>query len=116
MIQKSIELDRLHDLMKEKLINASTPEQIQITTLPPDSWSRDYCSNFFQVSEYVVRTARELKKVSGILSNPAPKKGKSISPETVEVVLQLYKNDEFSHQMPGKKDSVSMGKGIHKNV
>ena len=59
-------LNRLHDLMKEKLANASTSEKIQIMTLAPDSWSRDHCSKFFKVSEYIVRTARELKKVSGI--------------------------------------------------
>lgn len=112
--QKSMELDRLHDMMKEKLINATTHEQIQIITLSPDSWSRQFVSKFFQVSEYVVRTARELKKVSGILSKPGPKRGKSISEETLELVLQFYENDEFSRQMPGKKDSVSMGKGIHK--
>ena len=112
--QKALELDRLHDLMKEKLANASTSEKIQIMTLAPDSWSRDHCSKFFKVSEYIVRTARELKKVSGILSKPPPKKGKTISPETVELVIKMYEDAEFSRQLPGKKDCVSIGKGVHK--
>ena len=60
--QKALELDRLHDLMKEKLANASTSEKIQIMTLAPDSWSRDHCSKFFKVSEYIVRTARGTEK------------------------------------------------------
>lgn len=112
--EKALELDRLHDLMKEKLKKASTPDQIQIMTLAPDSWSREYCSKFFKVSEYVVRTARELKNVSGILSKSAPKKGKKLSPETAELVVHMYENDEYSRQMPGKKDYVSIAKGVHK--
>ena len=102
--EKAAELDRLYDLMKGKLQNASTPNQIQIMTLAPDSWSREYCSKFFKVSEYVVRTARELKKIDGILAKPTPKKGKTLSLEIVELIIQMYENEEYSRQMPGKKD------------
>ena len=38
--QKASELDRLHNLMKEKLTAATYSENIQILTLAPDSWSR----------------------------------------------------------------------------
>ena len=79
ILDKASELDRLHHLMKEALEKAKTPRQIEIMTLAPDSWSREYCSKFFKVSEYVVRAARELKKVSGILSKPSPKRGKKLS-------------------------------------
>ena len=37
--QKASELDRLHNLMKEKLTAATYSENIQILTLAPDSWS-----------------------------------------------------------------------------
>ena len=83
-------------------------------TLAPDSWSREYCSKFFELSEYVVRTARELKKVSGILSKPSPKRGKKLSPETVALIVQFYEDDEYSRQMPGKKDYVSIAKNEHR--
>ena len=62
----------------------------------------------------MVRTARELKKVSGILSKPSPKRGKKLSPETVALIVQFYEDDEYSRQMPGKKDSVSIAKNEHK--
>ena len=61
--QKASELDRLHNLMKENLTTTTYSEKIQILTLAPDSWSRRYCAEHFNVSEYLVRTARELKKI-----------------------------------------------------
>ena len=41
---KAEELDRLHAAMKEKLVTASNTEKLQILTLIPDSWPRNYCS------------------------------------------------------------------------
>ena len=38
--KKASELDRLHNLMKEKLTTATYSEKIQILTPAPDSWSR----------------------------------------------------------------------------
>ena len=57
--QKASELDCLHNLMTEKLTTAMHSERIQILTLTPDSWSRRYCAEHFNVSEYLVRTAKE---------------------------------------------------------
>ena len=37
--QKASELDRLHNLMKEKLTTTTYSEKIQILTLTPDSWA-----------------------------------------------------------------------------
>ena len=83
-------------------------------TLEADLWSPKYCAEHFNVSEYLVRTARELKKVKGILAKPAQKQGKVISQNTIDLVLSMYEDDEFSCQMPGKKDYVSIAKGVHK--
>ena len=58
---KAEKLDRLHTTMKEKLITASNTEKLQLLTLVPDSWSQKYCSEYFGVSEYLIRSARELK-------------------------------------------------------
>ena len=70
--QKAAEVEWLHDAMREKLKTASYPEKIQILTLIPDKWSRVYASKQFDVSEYLIWTARELK-VARILAKP-PKK------------------------------------------
>ena len=64
----------------------------------------------FNVSEYLVRTARELKKFKGILAKPAQKQGKVIYQNMIDLVCNMYEDDEFSDQMPGKKN-VSIAKG-----
>ena len=64
----------------------------------------------FNVSEYLVRTARELKKFKGILAKPAQKQGKVIYQNMIDLVCNMYEDDDFSDQMPGKKDHVSIAK------
>ena len=36
-----------------------------------------YCSEYFNVFEYLVWTSHEIKKIGGILAKPAPKKIKN---------------------------------------
>ena len=48
------DLVRLLKAMQEKLKTASYSEQIQILTLVPDKWSRMYCSEYFNILEYLV--------------------------------------------------------------
>ena len=77
-MQKKVNvLVRLHEAMQEKSKTASYSEPIQILTLVPDKWSRMYCSEYFNVFEYLVWTSHEIKKVGGILAKPAPKKRKN---------------------------------------
>ena len=59
---KAEALDRLYADMKEKLVTASNVEKLLILNLVPDSWSQKYCSEYFGVSEYLIRSARELKQ------------------------------------------------------
>ena len=54
MKEKVNDLVRLHKVMQEKFKTASYSEQIQILTLVPDKWSRMYCSEYFNVFEYLV--------------------------------------------------------------
>ena len=54
MQEKVNVLVRLHEAMQEKLKTASYSEPIQILTLVPDKWSRMYCSEYFNVFEYLV--------------------------------------------------------------
>ena len=51
---KMNDLVRLHEATQEKLKTASYSEQIQIRTLEPNKWSRMYCSEYFNVFEYLV--------------------------------------------------------------
>ena len=77
MKEKVNDLVRLHEAMQEKLKTASYSEPIQILTLVPDKWSRMYCSEYFNIFEYLVWTSHEIKKVGEILAKPAPEKRKS---------------------------------------
>ena len=114
MKEKVNDLVRLHEGMQEKLKTASYSEQIQIFTLVPDKWSRMYCSENFNVFEYLVWISHEIKKVSGILAKPAPKKGKTITTETLHLVTNVYEDDNFSRSLPKKKDYVCVSKVVHK--
>ena len=96
-MQKKVNvLVRLHEAMQEKLKTASYSEQIQILNLVPDKWSQMYCSEYFNVFEYLVWTSHEIKKVGGILAKPAPKKGKTITIETLYLVTNVYGDDNLS--------------------
>ena len=54
MKKKVNDLVRLHEAMQEKLKTASYSDPIQIVTLVPDKWSRMYCSEYFNIFEYLV--------------------------------------------------------------
>ena len=82
--------------MQEKLKTASCSEQIQILTFVPDKWSRMYCSKYFIAFEYLVSTLHQIKKVGGILATPAPKKGKTITNETLHLIANIHEDDNFS--------------------
>ena len=110
---KAAELEKLHDAMRAKLKTALYPEKIQILTLIPDRWSREYASKQFDVSKYLIRTACEFK-VGGILAKPAPKIGITLPQVTLDLVQSFYQDDEYSRQMPVKKDYVSICQNVHK--
>ena len=42
------------------------------------------------------------------------KKGKNLPQNAIDLVKALYEDDEFSRQMPGKKDYVSVSRNTHK--
>ena len=96
-IQKKVNvLVRFHEAVQEKLKTASYSEPIQILNLVPDKWSRMYCSEYFNILEYLVWTSHEIKKVGEILAKPALKKGKTITTETLHLVTNVYEDDNFS--------------------
>ena len=100
--------------MKEKSVTASNTEKLQILTLVPDSWSQKYCSEYFGVLEYLIRSARELRQRKGILAQPSQKKCKTMAQEAIDLAHAFYEDDEYRRQLRGKKDYVSIQKGVHK--
>ena len=52
--EKVNNLVMLHEATQEKLKAPSNSEEIQILTFVPDKWSRMYCSESFNVFEYLV--------------------------------------------------------------
>ena len=86
----------MQEKLKTTLYSNYSKQQIEILTLVPDKWSQMYFSKFFNVFEYLVWTSYEIKKVGGILAKPAPKKGKTITTETLHLVTNVYEDDNFS--------------------
>ena len=82
--------------MKEKCNHASRKENIKLLTLVPSSWSIKKTMEEFNISQYMVKRAREIKNKKGILEEPDPKKGKSLSPEVIERVIAFYQSDDYS--------------------
>lgn len=113
------DLKALIDGLKNKLsVTDSTHKKLMILTLAPQSWSIDRSAEEFGVSTYLVKKARSLKKMHGILPDVSlAKKGKELSQTTVDKVIALYESDEFSRMCPGQKEYVSVkidGKRIQK--
>ena len=96
MKEKVNDLVRLHEAMQEKLKTASYSEPIQILTLVPDKWSWMYCSEYFNVFEYLVWILYKINEVVGILAKPAHKKVKTIINEILHLVTNVYEYGNFS--------------------
>ena len=73
---KAEDLERLHAFMKEKQVTTSNAEKLQILNFVSDSWSRKYGSEYFGVSENLIRSTRELQQRKGYLHNLPRKKVK----------------------------------------
>ena len=100
---KAEELDRLHAAMKEKLVTASNTDKLPILTLVLDSWSQNYCSEYFGVSEYLLRSARELKQRKGYFHNLPRKKVKQW-PKKQLILFMLYMSMmNTADSFPGKR-------------
>jgi hypothetical protein len=61
----------------------------------------------------MVVESRKLLQEKGILESPEAKKGRSLPNDTLELVKSIYCDDEYSRQMPGKKDYVCVKKCPH---
>ena len=96
---------------KQTLGSTTSKEKIKILTLTTESWSIVKAASYFCVSEYLIRQARELKKIHGILRK---NRGKPLPASTAEKVQFFYEDDAHSRLMPGRKDFVTIKKNVHK--
>ena len=54
-----------------------------------------YCSEYFNILEYLVWISHEIKKVGKILAKPATKNGKTITTETLHMVTIVFEDENF---------------------
>ena len=76
VIQKAEQYDILMGLIRQKIAISDTNKKIQLLTLGPQTCPRNSLTNFFGVSDYLVRESRQVFKTTGILGEIAHKKGK----------------------------------------
>ena len=108
-------LVRLHEAIQENSKTASYSEPIQIFTMVPDKWSRMYCSEYFNILEYLFELHMKSKNQEKYQQILLLKKGKPIIIETLHLVTNVFEDDNVSRQVLEKKDHVSVSKGGHKN-
>ena len=99
--------------VKEKIMISNKQGKVKLLTLAPDSWSRKKVADFFNMNEYLVCSARVLKKKKGILAEANQARSRVLPDSTLTLVTSFYEDDEYSRLMPGKKDFVSIGNKKH---
>ena len=113
-MKKLPKFDYLMSLIKGKVLSCKTyREKIQYLSLRPCEWSIDKCSEYFQVSQYLIQKSRDFAKGNGVLYLTLLKKDKSVSHEMKEEIVLCYEDDKISRIIPRKKDYVSIGRNIH---
>ena len=84
--------DEIIKQLKEKFHTTSErSEKVQILTVLPRSWSIKKIESEFSASNYMIRKAKELVKVKGILSTPDPKPGSSLPGKTSTLLPTFIK-------------------------
>ena len=111
--QDSNDLKHLVNLMKEKVKASTRRRKIQILTLTPESWSIRKAAKEFQVSKKTIQKARKLKEEKGIMALPDLVTSKKLDRRIIDAVHAMYNDDEYTRQLPGKKDYVSTAKNVH---
>lgn len=94
--------------MKEKFGEISDKnEKFKFLSMVPKSWSSRQIANEFGVSKHTANTVKQLVATKGIFCNKNKQIGRpSIASETVEKVVEFYRDNEISKLMPGMRDYV----------
>ena len=111
-LKDSADLDKLMQRLKEKVATASRREKIKLLTIVTETWSRKKVADYFGVTDHVVRRSRQLKKDKGILEDPDPKSGRSLSDDIKQCVTAFYESEEYSRICPGKEFVVVRDGGV----
>ena len=105
------EYDVLLGKLKQKLSTCNdSKEKIQILSLmAPSSWTIPRTAIEFGVSEYLVKTARNLTKKYGILPIYSDKISRgALSQEIAKQIQDFYMRADVSSECPGMNDCVSV--------
>ena len=89
-------------------LSTNYKDKIQLLTLIPKSWSVKKAVDFFCVTEYMVKKAVSLRDSQGILAVPKIYSRIRVSEETEIAVRAMYEDDEYSRQLPGQKDCITV--------
>ena len=93
--------------LKDAYPDADRSKKLQILSLSP--YGIEQTMAFFGASNWMVRTARSLKKEYGILPKvPCMSKGKVVTKDMKQKVIDFFESDHISRQMPGRKDCISV--------
>ena len=82
-------------------------------TLVPNSWSLRKAAEVFSVSRSTIQKALLPEDEKGIAEYPDLLKRQKLTEENINKIKSFYCDDEFSRQLPGKKDSVCIGRNNH---
>ena len=97
------ELDKLYAAIKEKLLTTSIIEKLQILTLVPDSWSRKYCSEYFEFQNISFDLQENWSKERGYLHNLLRKKVKQWPKKQLILFMLSMRMMNTVDRFPGKR-------------
>ena len=104
--------DNMISRMENKIDDCKTTraEKIQVLTMAPTNYSRKQICTMFNVSERMVIQACDIEKSNGICSMPPARKGRSISANVSNMIIDFCQSNEYSRIVSGMKDRISIGK------
>ena len=114
--QKVQDFDGLMEKVKAKIneVGTTRSEKIQLLTIVPESRSRKSIMEYFEVTKYMAKASQSLVASNRIFSKPPPRKGKALSSEIKNIIIDFYKDNENTRIMPGARDKVSIAPNVYK--
>lgn len=80
--------------LKEKFhLTKDRSEKIKILTVLPKSWSERKIAEEFETTKHTARVAKQVVAVSGVLSDPNPKRGRRVEDEIAQKVRTSQQNN-----------------------
>lgn len=98
----------LSDLAAKFRIQKTREEQYKVLTCIPRRYTYREVAQATGCSERVAKQSKKLLEASGAYSYPAPKKGRPISPEVVNLIQNFYQCSRNSRASPRAKDVVKV--------